>query len=121
MRLEKTVDCTEARRLIDRYTDRELEASAGDAVEQHLAQCPQCAAVHRGQLALREAARELRVTAPPDFAARLRSTIREDARQRYAMSLRAWRIVALVACVIAAASIAFALLKSNSPPQRATL
>src|SRR5947207_1188597 len=120
-RSDFTVDCAQARLLIDRYTDRELDATAGDAVEAHLGTCAQCAAVHRGNLALRDAARDLRVTAPSDFAARIRTEIREDARQRHALSLRTWRFVALAACVIAAVSIAFALLKQNSPTQRTTL
>jgi len=47
------MNCNEAGTLITRYADGEIDSVQGRAIEQHLRSCADCAAKHRGVLALR--------------------------------------------------------------------
>jgi anti-sigma factor RsiW len=72
------VNCHDAQNLVHAYLDSELDLANSLAVEEHLRECPTCAARHERQRALRAAlqAGSLSYTAPPDLRGRIRSAVR---------------------------------------------
>src|SRR5205814_2080892 len=106
---------------MDAYVDREIDAAQGARVEAHLGECSNCAQIERDLMALRSTARELRVSAPPELVARVRSQVRDDARARHAFSLRFWRRTALAACIVAIVCVTFAVLRYRHAEQPSML
>jgi anti-sigma factor RsiW len=104
------MDCREAKNLLDPYVDRELDVAAARHVDEHLGDCPACAATHQRLLALRSAAREMREEVPFSLALRVRSDARAAlADGRLARAVRKWRAAAVAASHVAAVSIVWAV------------
>ena len=115
------MDCREAHNLIDAYFDRELDRAAGERVERHLDGCPDCAAAADRLAVLRSAARELREPAPPALDSLIRASLRQDLDARRTRTLSLWRAVAVAACIVAVASLAWSLSNAPSGPRGGTL
>lgn len=105
------MDCREARNLLDPYVDRELDAAVARHVDEHLGDCPACAEARERLLALRNGARELRENVPFTLAVRIRSDARAElADGRLTRAVGRWRSAAVAASLVAAVSIAWAVL-----------
>jgi anti-sigma factor RsiW len=78
VRKKTDVNCHDAQNLIHAYHDSELDLANSLAVEEHLRECPACAAVLERQRALRAAihAGSLSYPAPSDLRGRIRSAVR---------------------------------------------
>ena len=113
------MNCDEANNLIDPYVSRDLSAAAADDMAAHIDSCARCAAAVAQFTAMRNAARELRQPAPPEFHSRIRAALHDRSDARRARALRAWQITALAACLIAAVSVLAAIL--SRAPQRTAL
>jgi len=76
------MNCNESKDLIQGYLDGEVDLVRSMAIEQHLKDCPACAAAHREQHALRTAIARgsLYFKAPKDLEKRVRSAVRQAGR-----------------------------------------
>jgi anti-sigma factor RsiW len=105
------MDCREAKNLLDPHVDRELDDAAARHVDEHLGDCPACAAARERLLTLRNAALDLREEVPFSLAVRVRSDARAElADGRLMRAVRAWRSAAIAASLVAAVSIVWAVL-----------
>ena len=74
--------CTESERMLDAYVDNELDVRASVEMQEHLAQCPGCAAHERGLRELRSALRSglTRHAVPEALEDRLRKALGAEPR-----------------------------------------
>jgi anti-sigma factor RsiW len=97
------MNCPEARRLQDAYLDGELDLVRSLEIEDHLRQCPACAAACQSGRALSHALRAagLRTAAPPALAERIRAATHAAARPASSPAAirRAWLSLAAAALV----------------------
>ena len=97
------MNCHDAQNLIHGYLDSELDLANSLAVEEHLRDCPACAAVHERQQTLRAAlqAGSLSYQAPPDLRGRIRSAVRRAGGVPSVRPARAWGWVGVTTAVAA--------------------
>jgi anti-sigma factor RsiW len=74
------MNCTEAETLVPGYVDGEIDAARAQSIEQHVRDCPACAAKHRDLVALRTRIRAEApyFAAPPALHARVRALLAES-------------------------------------------
>ena len=86
------MNCNEAATQVVPYADGEVDSASGRLIEQHLRNCPACAAKHREVLALRARIRaELPYfTAPQALQQRLRTAASREPSTRGIARLRRW-------------------------------
>jgi anti-sigma factor RsiW len=76
------MNCNETKEIIHGYLDGEVDPVRSMAIEQHLKDCPACAAAHREQQSLRKAIAQgsLYFNAPKGLEKRVRSAVRQASR-----------------------------------------
>lgn len=102
------MDCKDAQKLLDSYTDRELDLVHSLEIENHLRECGACSERHESNQALRSALSNpaLYFKAPADLQRKLQSSLRRSAKPEAPVRIRVWRWlnaavpVALAAIVI---------------------
>jgi anti-sigma factor RsiW len=87
------VDCKDAQKLLDGYTDRELDLAHSLEIESHLRQCIACSKRHESNQALRSALGNpaLYFKAPADLQRKLESSLRRSTRPEAPARIRLWR------------------------------
>ena len=102
------MNCQHIQKLLHAHHDGELDIAATVHVDDHLADCPQCAGVSRGLSNLSAVLRNdaLRFQAPPDLRERIRAATAQAARAEFDMTPRqpwfhrvGWAVAAAVAFV----------------------
>jgi anti-sigma factor RsiW len=117
------MQCEESKRILDAYVDNEVDVMQSVAVEEHLAQCPDCSRKLEARRALRNAIQDsnLRYAAPPELARSVRKSLRLPAERT---STPRWQwfkaafvgfATATVLCAVIAAVIVHQL---RVPPER---
>lgn len=71
-------DCRDMEQLLAAYADGELNKAEAERVEQHVANCPHCAALLDDYLALNQALASCAVTAPEGFADRVMDAVEKE-------------------------------------------
>jgi len=76
------MNCNETKEIIHGYLDGEVDPVRSMAIEQHLKDCPACAAAHREQQSLRTAIAQgsLYFNAPKGLEKRVRSAVRQASK-----------------------------------------
>jgi anti-sigma factor RsiW len=99
------VTCEEIRGLLSPYADNELDLLRSVAIEQHLGECPACAALLERTRSLSSALKdpELYYRAPPGLPRRIRASMR---RANGPTKRRAWRPVVLATAAAALVAVA---------------
>jgi len=87
------VDCKDAQKLLDSYTDRELDLVHTLEMEKHLRECGACAERHESNQALRSALNDpaLYFKAPADLQRKLQSSLRRSIKAEAPARIRVWR------------------------------
>jgi anti-sigma factor RsiW len=87
------VDCKDAQKLLDTYTDRELDLVHSLEIENHLRECHACSARHESNQALRSALSNpaLYFKAPANLQRKLQSSLRGSAKPEAPARIRVWR------------------------------
>ena len=101
--MNPNVNCTDIRPLFHAYVDNELDVVRSLDVEQHLQQCPNCAAARRSVLALRSALQhnDLNRRAPEGLRRSIRHMARAADQRQSTLSITVWRWLAGSAVTIA--------------------
>jgi anti-sigma factor RsiW len=71
------MQCEESKKILDAYVDNEVDVVQSVALEEHLADCPDCSKTVQARRALRNAIQDsnLRYTAPPELAKSVRKSL----------------------------------------------
>lgn len=100
--------------LIEAFLDEEIDAARRAAVEQHMAACPDCAALYQRLYEQRAAIRADApyYNAPPELGRSVRAALRRAAAQNTAVESAApWRWLAIAASLLLIASLSWNLLQ----------
>lgn len=98
------MNCTEIRPLFHAYVDHELDLVASLGVEQHLKDCPGCAAARRSVLALRPALQQndLAYRAPASLRRSVRQIANDSTREKSTAGVSVlWRWLATLSTALA--------------------
>jgi anti-sigma factor RsiW len=110
--------CVPAKRMLESYLDDELDAAQAAHVQEHLASCTSCAAVHARLLELRAGIRAHApyYRAPAGLRERIQVSVRQADRHADRPATSFWRWMAIAAAILLAVSAAWniALLRSRT-------
>lgn len=113
------MDCTEARRRLHAYLDRELDRPGSMALEQHLASCAECKHAFAVQSALSAGIRrhaDYHHGAPPELSARIRARPGSERKARWQWpQLGRWLPVGAAAALAAVISWTAAIQYASAP------
>ena len=116
------MDCRKVRRLLSQYADGVLNEKQADRVQQHIAQCEECAAAYRELESLKQTLSDQPAFVPPgDFAQVVMRRMRAEAKLPLSVPQRVrWKLAVAAATVSLVVILAIAQLPGGGPVRRTT-